>query len=143
LYDPTKGALSLYNLLQANGRNVNSGNSLALNVYGLDAKSLQKDLKRLHETDPLVAVLLEVRDRYHIHREARLTGTGTFSSLPELSYKQIDHLLKRAGFTVRKFCRLYGKSVLSERFAGTDDYTRVRSPKAGLAVPKKGQPEQK
>jgi predicted peroxiredoxin len=86
LFDPTKGVLSIYNLLQTihhHGLNLTL-DSLGLNVSGVDSVAIREELKIVAETDPLVSRLMQLRNKYLAHRGADLVSRGTFSSLPEL-----------------------------------------------------------
>ena len=124
LYDPSKGALSLGNLLRTIQDHAGNGTSAALgsSVSGLDIASVEADLKNVSADDPVVSRLMEIRNQYLAHRQARLVSSGTFASLPELRQIDIETLLNTACRVATKYSHLYGRPMLSQRIIGADDY---------------------
>ena len=127
LYDPSKGALSLGNFLRT--IQDHPGNrtlaALGLRVSGLEIASVEADLKDVSADDPVVSRLMEIRNQYLAHRQARLVSSGTFASLPELRQIDIETLLDTACRIATKYSHLYRRPMLSQRILGADDYRHM------------------
>jgi AbiU2 len=125
LFDPTKGSLSLPNLLQTIRHHVTAPapTFLSPNVSEIDLVALDLELSSVSETDASVASLLDIRNQYLAHRQARLVGTGTL--LPPLERLTIELLLERASQIATKYSQLCGRPLVLSTLPGIDDYRHL------------------
>jgi hypothetical protein len=125
LFDPTKGVLSFGNLLQTirHHATATAPTFLSADLNELDLATLDLELTSVSEDDAAVSSLLAIRNQYLAHREARIVGTGTFSSLPKLERTEIESLLERALRIVRKYTQICGIPRLS--WGRDEDFQRL------------------
>lgn len=133
LYDKTKGTLSLKRFLQAvndhpelfseaSFRKRLEGN-LHIDILAadrsLDAAQLAAELASVSETDPLVARLLELRNKTGSHLDAGRIMRGIETA--GLTVAELEVLLRRAREITGKYSLLFRASVYGGT-VGSDDY---------------------
>lgn len=139
LYDPTNGALSLPNFLKTISNNLSyfdendfrrrlSENeyvdSLASQTRRPTKGDIQQDIERVTaKTDPLVKVLVDIRNKHLGHHDSR-AALGRIM-LPGLDANKISELLKRAREIVNQYNYLYRATTSAVQMVGEDDYLDV------------------
>lgn len=143
LYDQTKRALNLPNFLQTIQVNVarfDSGafrtryktnqfiDNLSKTNRRPDDATLAADLASVSErTDPLVARLVDIRNRVLAHRDPSVLLSPNPNDVFSLSEAEFDTLIVRAQTIVNRYSRLFSAQTNSMKIVGEDDFRSVLS----------------
>jgi hypothetical protein len=88
----------------------------------VDLSTLEAEIASVSDKDPLVKRLRRFRNKYVAHLNPETVRVPMLASQAELTFNDVDVLLKRAARIVFDYNALYSGCILSAEVIGADDY---------------------